>query len=171
MYYLLPQILDALEFLHSHQIVHRDLKPDNILVTPNSKVKLVDFGIIKDMRPGRQTSRNPEQVVGTIQYMAPEQIHAKEITSHTDMYTLGCVLYEYFAGRLPFEGSAFEIMAQHLNEKPIPLESINPEDLAKLVTALRNIGQEDGAKALCKEIFRAHLLVRFALRVVDGMAS
>ncbi|MEE2902579.1 MAG: BREX system ATP-binding domain-containing protein [Myxococcota bacterium] len=133
MYYLLPQILDALEFLHSHQIVHRDLKPDNILVTPNSKVKLVDFGIIKDMRPGRQTSRNPEQVVGTIQYMAPEQIHAKEITSHTDMYTLGCVLYEYFAGRLPFEGSAFEIMAQHLNEKPIPLESINPKVPKQLV--------------------------------------
>jgi len=139
MYQILPQILDALECLHQHDMVHRDLKPDNILLTPLNEIKLVDFGIIKDLRKDCMTVRGTNQIVGTIEYMAPEQINSDEITPQTDLYALGCVLYEYLTGRLPFTGTAFEIMAQHLNERPCSVLELNPKvpsELAKVCECL-----------------------------------
>lgn len=136
---LLPQILDALEFLHTNGIVHRDLKPDNILIDRFNRLKLVDFGIIKQLGGEFESGHAPDVGVGTIEYMAPEQISGKEITPATDLYALGCVLYELMAGVVPFTGPPFRIMAQHLKAKPPPITkhvSLVPDPLARLTPLL-----------------------------------
>jgi serine/threonine-protein kinase len=99
-------------------VVHRDLKPSNLMVTPEGRLKLTDFGIAKDLDATALTATG--RTLGTAAYMAPEQIRGAPAVSHkTDLYALGLVLYQLLVGKPPFEGSSpMILMHNHLNEPP-----------------------------------------------------
>ena len=119
------QVLAALEYAHSHGVVHRDVKPTNIMITPDDQVKLLDFGIAISDRSAGLTA--PGFMVGSVNYMSPEQIAGDKATAKSDIYAVGVMLYEILTGRLPAKGeSSFEIMRAHMNEKPVPPEELDP---------------------------------------------
>lgn len=111
------QVLDGLEHAHKNQVVHRDIKPSNIIVRPDGSVKVTDFGIAKITRDNKLTQTG--QTMGTVRYMAPEQVRGKGIDTRTDLYALGVTLYEAVVGEPPFDGdSHFEVMQMHLDATP-----------------------------------------------------
>jgi predicted ATPase len=119
------QICAALEHAHSHGIVHRDVKPENVLVAPDGLIKLVDFGLVRTAA-SRLTAEGT--VLGTVFYLAPEQILGEDVDARADLYGLGVLLYELAAGRLPFIGDdALAIIAQHLHASVIPPSTYQAE--------------------------------------------
>ena len=128
---LLGQICGALEAAHQAGIIHRDLKPDNIWVAApkhgESFAKLLDFGIAKLMGDGESAPRTVTgAIMGTPAYMAPEQCRGVGVEPRTDVYALGVILYEMFAGQTPFQGSFVELITQHLSVVPEPPSSHRP---------------------------------------------
>jgi len=123
---IVAQTSRALAAAHARGLVHRDIKPGNLLITPEGKVKITDFGIARvgDQVPLTKTG----QVMGTVQYLAPEQATGKTSTSATDLYSLGVVAYEALAGKRPFRGeNQMAIAMAHINEMPPALsDSIDP---------------------------------------------
>ncbi|MFF1733687.1 WD40 repeat domain-containing serine/threonine protein kinase [Streptomyces sp. NPDC058247] len=126
----------ALAAAHSCGVVHRDLKPGNLFVQPGDQVKICDFGIARTAEDSIVLT-TAGRVVGTPLYMSPEQWRGADIDARTDLYSLGCVLYELLAGRPPFTTSAsvFALMHQHLEELAIPLRELRP-DLPEHLTSL-----------------------------------
>jgi predicted ATPase len=119
------QLCAALEHAHSHGIVHRDVKPENVLVAPDGLVKLVDFGLVRTAA-SRLTAEGT--VLGTVFYLAPEQILGEEVDARADLYALGILLYELAAGRLPFTGDdALAVIAQHLHAPVVPPSTYQAE--------------------------------------------
>lgn len=118
-----------------HGILHRDVKPSNLLVAPSGPVKVVDFGLAKELRSeGPQTEDGV--VLGTPHYISPEQGRGKPVDHRSDMYSLGATLYHMIAGRPPFEGeSHVAVIVAHVNEEPPPLEAV-PEPLAAVVSKM-----------------------------------
>ncbi|MDX1970849.1 MAG: serine/threonine-protein kinase [Planctomycetaceae bacterium] len=121
------QIAEALEHAHTAGVIHRDLKPANLLMTPDGKVKLTDFGIARDTTATALTAAG--KTVGTYAYMAPEQIRGKPpVDRRTDLYALGCVLFEMLTGEPPFDSeNAGELLVKHLQEEPPRLTSLSPD--------------------------------------------
>jgi serine/threonine protein kinase len=118
---LTAQIASALVYLHSRGIVHRDLKPDNVMVTADGKIKLLDFGIAMDEAARRLTWFGLTPPVGTPDYMAPEQVRGKRGDVRTDIYALGTMLYEMITGELPYpHGNVHVTMRTKLNQDPRP---------------------------------------------------
>ncbi|MBC7821516.1 MAG: serine/threonine protein kinase [Planctomycetaceae bacterium] len=117
------QICEALEHAHEHGIVHRDLKPANLFLGQDGKLRLGDFGIARDSDATALTASG--STVGTQAYMAPEQITGKlPISNKTDLYALGCVLFEMLTGRVPFKGAAsMEVLLKHINEPPAKIRT------------------------------------------------
>jgi serine/threonine-protein kinase len=110
------QILSALRFAHRHGIVHRDIKPHNVLVDREGRVKVTDFGIA---RAGTSQMTETGSIVGTAQYLSPEQARGGEVDQRSDLYSLGVVLYELVTGKTPFEGDTpVEIAMKHLSNTP-----------------------------------------------------
>ena len=126
----LPQILEALAFLHGHGIVHRDLKPSNVMVRDDGVVKILDFGIL-----GEHARAADAEVVGTVGYMAPEQIRGVPPTPESDLYSLGCMLFELAAGHPPFHGAPMAVMARQLTTEPPRLRDAAPDAPAALDAA------------------------------------
>ncbi len=119
------QILSALRFAHRHGIVHRDIKPHNVLVDSEGRVKVTDFGIA---RAGTSQMTETGSIVGTAQYLSPEQARGGEIDQRSDLYSLGVVLYELLTGKTPFDGETpVEIAMKHLSNTPEPPSKLRPD--------------------------------------------
>ena len=109
------QLADVLDYVHAHGVVHRDLKPENVLVTPDRKLRLVDFGIALLQGARRLTFQRLSSEVGTPDYMAPEQVQGERGDARTDVYALGVMLFEMLTGDVPYRGdSPLAIMSQHV---------------------------------------------------------
>ena len=119
------QILSALRFAHRHGIVHRDIKPHNVLVDGEGRVKVTDFGIA---RAGTSQMTETGSIVGTAQYLSPEQARGGEVDPRSDLYSLGVVLYELLTGKTPFDGETpVEIAMKHLSNTPAPPSKLRPD--------------------------------------------
>jgi serine/threonine-protein kinase len=119
------QILRAAGFAHRHGVIHRDLKPQNVIVDEADHAKVTDFGIA---RAGASEMTETGSIMGTAQYLSPEQAQGHAVTGASDLYSVGVTLYEMLAGRLPFEGdSAVAIALKHLSEPPVPLSQLRPD--------------------------------------------
>jgi eukaryotic-like serine/threonine-protein kinase len=119
------QILSALRFAHRHGIVHRDIKPHNVLVDADGRVKVTDFGIA---RAGASQMTEAGSIVGTAQYLSPEQARGTNVDQRSDLYSLGIVLYELLTGTLPFNGDTpVEIAMKHLSQTPELPSHLRPE--------------------------------------------
>ncbi|MFC7326128.1 Stk1 family PASTA domain-containing Ser/Thr kinase [Marinactinospora rubrisoli] len=121
-------ILRALEYSHRNGIVHRDIKPANVMLTRQAEVKVMDFGIARSMNDAQATMTQTSQVIGTAQYLSPEQARGERVDARSDIYSTGCVLYELLTGRPPFTGdSPVSIAYQHVREDPVPPSQLDPE--------------------------------------------
>ncbi|HEX9180582.1 MAG TPA: response regulator [Burkholderiales bacterium] len=118
------QLLDALEYSHSHGVVHRDIKPANIMVMKEGRIKVSDFGIA---RIETSATTQGSEWVGTPNYMAPEQFQGQPADHRSDIYAAGVIIYELLAGRRPFQGDTAEVMRQAVQVMPRPPSEINPE--------------------------------------------
>ncbi|HEY7398697.1 MAG TPA: Stk1 family PASTA domain-containing Ser/Thr kinase [Gaiellaceae bacterium] len=119
------QILGALAFAHRNGIVHRDIKPHNIIVRPDGRLKVTDFGIA---RSGASQMTEAGSIVGTAQYLSPEQARGAPVDPRSDLYSLGIVLYEMLTGKVPFTGDTpVEIAMKHLSQVPEPPSKLRPD--------------------------------------------
>ncbi|MQY05154.1 Stk1 family PASTA domain-containing Ser/Thr kinase [Actinomadura macrotermitis] len=121
-------ILRALDYSHRGGIVHRDIKPANVMLTRGHEVKVMDFGIARAMHDAASTMTQTAQVIGTAQYLSPEQARGERVDARSDIYSTGCVLYELLTGRPPFTGdSPVAIAYQHVREEPVPPSQVDPD--------------------------------------------
>jgi serine/threonine-protein kinase len=125
---IIDGVLRALDYSHQAGIVHRDIKPGNVMVTRNGDVKVMDFGIARAMSDAQATMTQTAQVIGTAQYLSPEQARGERVDSRSDLYSTGCLLYELLTGRPPFTGdSPVAIAYQHVRENPVPPSRVDPD--------------------------------------------
>jgi serine/threonine protein kinase len=140
------QVASALAEAHSARIVHRDIKPDNIMIRSNGLVKVLDFGIAKltetapanvsseDATAIKPQSTSPGVIIGTANYMSPEQAKGQTVDARSDIFSFGVVLYELLAGHLPFQGeTAVETIGAILHKEPLPLDQEVPSELRRMV--------------------------------------
>ena len=130
-------VLDALGYSHRQGIVHRDIKPANVMIGEDGAVKVMDFGIARALADANATVTATQAVIGTAQYLSPEQAQGQTVDERSDLYSTGCMLYELLTGRPPFLGeSPVAIAYQHVGEQPVPpsrfAEEV-PEDLDAVV--------------------------------------
>ncbi|MBT2523586.1 Stk1 family PASTA domain-containing Ser/Thr kinase [Arthrobacter sp. ISL-28] len=140
-------VLSALEYSHKAGIVHRDIKPANVMFCENSDmVKVMDFGIARAMADSAATMTQTQAVVGTAQYLSPEQARGETVDARSDLYSAACLLYEMLAGRPPFIGeSPVSVAYQHVREIPEPPSSFNPEVSEALDSVLAKALQKNRA--------------------------
>ncbi|CQD03225.1 MULTISPECIES: Stk1 family PASTA domain-containing Ser/Thr kinase [Mycolicibacterium] len=138
---IIADACQALNFSHQHGIVHRDVKPANIMISKNNAVKVMDFGIARALADTGNSVTQTAAVIGTAQYLSPEQARGETVDARSDVYSLGCVLYEILTGEPPFIGdSPVAVAYQHVREDPIPPShrhtGISPELDAVVLKAL-----------------------------------
>ncbi len=157
------QILAAVGFAHKHGIVHRDIKPHNVLVGGEGRLKVTDFGIA---RSGASQMTEVGSIIGTAQYLSPEQARGAPVDQTSDLYSVGVVLYEMLTGQVPFTGDTpLEIAMKHLSEVPVPPSEHRPEvphDLDSVV--LRALAKDPHERYRSAEEMDADLQ-----RVLDGL--
>ncbi len=130
------EVADALAFAHEHGLVHRDVKPQNVLLTPDGAAKVTDFGIARSLDVERGVTQTGT-VLGTSNYLSPEQASGRPTTPSTDVYSLGVVLYELLTGEVPFAGENFVAVAmKHINESPPDVLQKRPDVPLRLAAAV-----------------------------------
>ena len=138
-------ILSALDYSHRSGIIHRDIKPANVMLTPSGQVKVMDFGIARAIADTSSAMTQTAAVIGTAQYLSPEQARGETVDARSDIYSTGCLLYELLTGRPPFIGdSPVSVAYQHVREEARPPSQLNPD----VSQAIDNIV----AKALAKRV-------------------
>jgi serine/threonine-protein kinase len=137
------QILRAASFAHRRGVVHRDLKPQNVMLDDGGNAKVADFGIA---RAGASEITEAGSIMGTAQYLSPEQAQGNPTTPQSDLYSVGIILYELLTGRLPFDGeTAVAIAVQHLNDAPTPISTLRPDVAPELEAAVMRALAKDPA--------------------------
>ncbi|MFC3300840.1 Stk1 family PASTA domain-containing Ser/Thr kinase [Arthrobacter agilis] len=140
----LAGVLGALEYSHKAGIVHRDIKPANVMITPEHTVKVMDFGIARAMADSQATMTQTQAVLGTAQYLSPEQARGETVDARSDLYSAGCLLFELLTGRPPFVGdSPVSVAYQHVREEPPTASSLNPRVTAALDSVLARALRKD----------------------------
>lgn len=125
---IVAEMCAALDFSHRGGIVHRDVKPGNVMITPAGRVKVMDFGIARAVSDTQATMTATAAVIGTAQYLSPEQARGEPVDARSDVYAAGCVLYELLTGSPPFVGdSPVAVAYQHVRENPVPPSQVRPE--------------------------------------------
>lgn len=151
------QVAQALKHAHDRGVVHRDLKPANLLLTEDDQIKLTDFGIAKLYGGTHNTADG--SVMGTADYMSPEQARGKQINSRCDLYSLGSVLYALLTGKPPFAGKSLtEVIHNLMQEKPIALRRLAPDTPAELEAIVLQLLEKDPAKRIPTAIAVANRL-------------
>src|SRR6185437_1831403 len=152
------EIADALAFAHDHDLVHRDVKPQNVLLTPDGDAKVTDFGIARSLDVEQGVTQTGT-VLGTSNYLSPEQASGKPTTPSTDVYSLGVVLYELLAGDVPFPGENFVSVAmKHVNEPPPYLLDVRPDVPPRVAAAVDRALEKDATERFpSMEAFGAEL--------------
>ncbi|MET0448938.1 MAG: Stk1 family PASTA domain-containing Ser/Thr kinase, partial [Aeromicrobium sp.] len=121
-------ILSALDYSHRSGIIHRDIKPANVMLTPSGQVKVMDFGIARAIADTSSAMTQTAAVIGTAQYLSPEQARGETVDARSDIYSTGCLLYELLTGRPPFIGdSPVSVAYQHVREEARPPSQLNPD--------------------------------------------
>src|ERR1700761_1697635 len=162
------QILKAARFAHRRGVIHRDLKPHNVIVDDADQAKVTDFGIA---RAGASDMTETGSIMGTAQYLSPEQAQGHAVSEPGDLYSIGIVLYEMLTGRVPFDGeSPVSIALKHVSEAPIPPSQINPDIPSALEQVVLWALNKDPADrpADADEFIRALEQVRDALAAPAG---
>jgi serine/threonine protein kinase len=130
------EILKALDYSHRNGIIHRDIKPANVMLTRSGEVKVMDFGIARSVAQASAAVTQTAAVIGTAQYLSPEQARGEQVDPRSDVYSTGCLLYELLTGAPPFTGdSAVAVAYQHVREDPIPPSRLNP-DISPAIDAI-----------------------------------
>ncbi|MET8622330.1 protein kinase [Kitasatospora sp. NPDC004669] len=168
---IIAGVLEALAYSHRNGIVHRDIKPANVIITNSGAVKVMDFGIARALTGGATTMTQTGMVMGTPQYLSPEQALGKPVDHRSDLYAAGCMLYELLTLRPPFTGDTpLSVVYQHVQDPPVPPSQANsrvPVGLDPLV--LRSLAKNPDDRFQDADEFRAH--VQHALREMHGAAG
>lgn len=142
---LILQMLNGIGYAHHRGIIHRDIKPQNMMVTVDEQLKILDFGLAKAINQQSMTAHG--SVMGTPEYMSPEQALGNEIDYRTDIYSIGVVLYELFSGTLPFKASnPLEVLGQHVNKEPLNPKEINPKITSNIANIILKCLRKDPAQ-------------------------
>jgi serine/threonine-protein kinase len=158
------QVADALAYAHTHDIVHRDIKPDNVLLDKSGHVLVTDFGIAKAAQaahaatPGAAQLTSEGMIIGTPQYMSPEQASGDQLDGRSDIYSLGIVVYQMLSGAPPFDGpSSASILAQQLTQPPPPIRRERPDVSEEMAFVLERMLEKKPAKRFqtASEVSRA----------------
>ncbi|AWZ06215.1 MULTISPECIES: protein kinase [unclassified Streptomyces] len=161
-------VLEALAYSHQHGIVHRDIKPANVIITETGAVKVMDFGIARALHGVQSTMTQTGMVMGTPQYLSPEQALGKAVDHRSDLYATGCLLYELLALRPPFTGETpLSVVYQHVQDAPIPPSQLPeghaiPQELDGLV--MRSLAKDPDDRFQSAEEMRG--LVQYALQML-----
>ena len=132
----MADICSALDFSHRHSIIHRDIKPGNVMLTQTGQVKVMDFGIARALASGASTMTQTSAVIGTAQYLSPEQARGEPVDARSDVYATGCVIFELLTGQPPFIGdNPVSVAYQHVREPARP-PSDHDTDLTPAVDAI-----------------------------------
>ncbi|MCF3964809.1 protein kinase domain-containing protein, partial [Streptomyces fuscigenes] len=160
-------VLEALAYSHQHGIVHRDIKPANVIITDTGAVKVMDFGIARALHGAQSTMTQTGMVMGTPQYLSPEQALGKAVDHRSDLYATGCLLYELLAQRPPFVGETpLSVVYQHVQDTPVPPSEISancPPELDGLV--MRSLAKEPDDRFQSAEEMRG--LVQYGLQMLQ----
>src|SRR4051794_34897453 len=152
-------VLSALEYSHHAGIVHRDIKPANVMLTPTGAVKVMDFGIARAVADSAATMTQTQAVIGTAQYLSPEQARGETVDARSDLYSTGCLLFELLTGRPPFTGdSPVAVAYQHVREAaPVPstFASDVPDSLDRIT--LKALAKERDSRYSSAAEFRSDL--------------
>ncbi|WP_204015477.1 Stk1 family PASTA domain-containing Ser/Thr kinase, partial [Virgisporangium aurantiacum] len=125
---IVADICSALDFSHRHSIIHRDIKPGNVMLTQTGQVKVMDFGIARALASGASTMTQTSAVIGTAQYLSPEQARGEAVDARSDVYATGCVIFELITGHPPFVGdNPVSVAYQHVREEPRAPSESNPD--------------------------------------------